>query len=132
MKGVGVAPGVAVVQFGNKPGEFPGIQADSLCPRRQIGADLWVYVAWAADGRTGGDEALAVGGTGEHDLAGCLIHRLHPPARIEPGLRLGGCIVVAPLGPVPISRVRQGPHEILRCLEGHMHTGAGVARKVLT
>ena len=50
--GVGVVPAVVVVQLGNKLGEFPWIQADSLCPRRQAGADLRVNVAQAAGGRT--------------------------------------------------------------------------------
>jgi len=40
--GVGVAPAEVVVQLGDKPGEFSGIQPDSLCPRRQARADLRV------------------------------------------------------------------------------------------
>jgi hypothetical protein len=54
MGGVGVAPAVVVVQLGDQFRQFPGIQADSLCPHRQAGADLWVNVTQAARGRTAG------------------------------------------------------------------------------
>lgn len=89
--GVGVAPAVVVIQFGEQPHELAGIQAQRLCSCHHACADVRVNVgSQAIRRRPPGVPGLPGDDACEHDLPGRLIHRLHLSSCLPAGLAPAG------------------------------------------